>query len=112
VLHKTRRRIGNPSYSTGCWRLSSVAYYAEAKRRKSDSRPFKLNDADDVTLENYHDNNHGFMRVQVTDGLITGEYYAVDVNLVNQHPNTQARLIDSFELDYEKHKLNRSAIVP
>jgi hypothetical protein len=74
--------------------------------------PFKLNDADDVTLENYCDNSHGFLRVQVTDGLITGEYYAVDVNLVNQQPNPQARLIDSFELDYKKHKLNKSTRVP
>ncbi len=66
--------------------------------------PFKLQDADDVTLENYCDNRHGFMRLEVTDSLITGEYFAADQG--------QPQRIDSFALDYKAHTLNKSTVLP
>ena len=65
-------------------------------------------DADDVTLENYSDNRHGFMRIQVTDKLIIGEYYAT--NLPHESWTGQAQRIDTFELDYKQHKLNEHKI--
>ena len=41
--------------------------------------PFKLIDPDDVTLEHYCYNRHGFMCIQVTDKLIIGECYATNL---------------------------------
>ncbi len=72
--------------------------------------PFKLQDADDVTLENYCDNRHGFMRLEVTDSLITGEYLAVEPS--SAQSGGQAQRIDSFELDYKSHTLNKSTRLP
>jgi acid phosphatase type 7 len=87
-----------------------------AMQKQSDGNPiqvpFKLNDADDVTLENYCDNRHGFMRFEVTESLIKGEYYAVDVNIADPQSDAQARLLDTFELNYRKHQLSKSTRVP
>jgi acid phosphatase type 7 len=72
--------------------------------------PFKLPDRDDVTLENYCDDRHGFMRLQVSSEKIAGEYYAVSRP---QESWRQPPLkIDSFELDLRKHRLSKSTITP
>ncbi|MDQ6724710.1 MAG: metallophosphoesterase [Actinomycetota bacterium] len=53
---------------------------------------------DPVTLEQYVDDHHGFLRVEVTDGLITGRYYEVPRP---QDPFSKGnKLIDYFEFDW------------
>jgi acid phosphatase type 7 len=70
--------------------------------------PFNLPDRDDTTLENYCDDRHGFLRLQVSSEQIAGEYYAVSRP---QEPWRQPPLkIDSFEFDLRKHSLTKSAI--
>lgn len=55
---------------------------------------------DPVTLEQYVDDHHGFLRVEVTDGLITGRYYEVPRP---QDPFSKGnKLIDYFEFDWRK----------
>lgn len=70
--------------------------------------PFKLQDADDTTLENYCEDRHGFMRLAVTDQAITGQYFAVSPS-----PGPpQSQIVDSFVLDYKAHALTKSTRVP
>jgi hypothetical protein len=57
---------------------------------------------DPVTLEQYVDDHHGFLRVEVTDGLITGRYYEVPRP---QDPFSKGnKLIDYFEFDWRKRQ--------
>ncbi len=72
--------------------------------------PYKLVDADDVTLENYCADRHGFMRIEVTDGTISGDYLAIDPS--SGSPGAPARVVDGFELDTKEHKLTRNTRVP
>ncbi len=68
--------------------------------------PYKLQDADNVTLENYNDKEHGYLHLEATPTLITGQYYTVN-------PTTRSpQLIDSFELDYKAHTLNKNTRIP
>jgi hypothetical protein len=70
--------------------------------------PFDLPDRDDTVLENYCDDRHGFMHVQVSSEKIAGDYYAVSRP---QESWRQPPLkTDSFELDIRKHRLTKSAI--
>jgi hypothetical protein len=72
--------------------------------------PFQLPDKDDVVLENYCDNRHGYMLLQVSSEKIIGEYYAV--SRIHESWRQPPQRIDSFELDLKKHRLSKSTITP
>ena len=55
-----------------------------------------------VTLETYSDDHHGFMRLEITDKLITGRYYLVPRP---HEPFTKgSQLHDYFEIDWRKKR--------
>ena len=57
---------------------------------------------DPVTLEKYSDDHHGFLRLEVTDKLITGSYYTVPRP---QDPYSKgSQLVDRFDFDWRKRK--------
>jgi predicted phosphodiesterase len=61
-----------------------------------------------LTLENYCDNRHGFLRIEVTSNLIKGEYYTVP--RPQESWNASSQRIDNFELDLKTHKLIKSTL--
>lgn len=69
--------------------------------------PVTFNDpeGDAVILERYCDDHHGFMRLEITDTLITGHYYTVPRP---QDPYSKGnQLVEYFEFDWK-----RKAYVP
>src|SRR5258708_13735198 len=55
-----------------------------------------------VRLEKYSDDRHGFMRIEITDKLITGRYYTVPRP---QEPfGKGSQLYDYFEFDWRKRR--------
>ena len=55
-----------------------------------------------VTLERYSDDHHGFLRMEITDKLITGRYYEVPRD---HEPTTKGnQLLDHFEFDWRKRR--------
>ncbi len=63
---------------------------------------FKDKDGETVTLEKYSDDHHGFLRLEVTDKLITGRYYTVPRP---QEPFGKGnQLVDYFEFDWKKNQ--------
>jgi hypothetical protein len=57
---------------------------------------------DPVTLEKYLDDHHGFLRVEITDQLITGHYFQVPRP---QEPYSKGnQLIDYFEFDWRHRR--------
>jgi hypothetical protein len=55
-----------------------------------------------VTLERYSDDNHGFLRLEVTASAITGRYYIVPRP---QEPYSKgSTLIDYFEFDWKRRR--------
>ena len=63
---------------------------------------FKDNDGETVTLEKYSDDHHGFLRLEITDKLITGSYFTVPRP---QEPFSKPnQLFDYFEFDWKKKK--------
>ena len=66
--------------------------------------PVVFNDAqgDPVTLESYSDDHHGFLRMEITDTLITGRYYEVPRP---QEPYSKgSHLLDYFEFDWRNKR--------
>ena len=59
----------------------------------------------DVTLENYCEDRHGFMRLEVTPRSITGTYYTV--SRPQESWRAAPTLYDVFTLDLNTHKLMR-----
>jgi len=60
---------------------------------------FEDNDGDQVTLEKYSDDHHGFLRMEITPELITGMYYVVPRP---QEPFSKpVQLIDRFQYDWK-----------
>jgi hypothetical protein len=59
----------------------------------------------DLTLEQYCDDRHGFMRLMVTPHQLTGEYFACP----RPHESWRgaAERIDGFVLDLHTHKLTK-----
>ncbi|HLG47039.1 MAG TPA: metallophosphoesterase [Reyranella sp.] len=58
---------------------------------------------DPVTLERFSADHHGFMRLEVTEGLITGRYYEVPRQ---QEPYSKGnQLLDYFEFDWKKKRM-------
>lgn len=59
-------------------------------------------EGESVTLEKYSDDNHGFLRLEVTDTTITGRYYTVPRP---QDPYSKgSALLDYFEYDWKKRQ--------
>jgi len=66
--------------------------------------PVVFNDAhgDPVTLESYSDDHHGFLRMEITETLITGRYYEVPRP---QEPFSKgSHLLDYFEFDWRNRR--------
>lgn len=85
----------------GYWNLHAMAKGLNGKPQPT---PYAMPEMG-VTLENYCDDRHGYMKVEVTARTLKGEYFAVP------HPNesrkSPAVLIDSFSLDLKKHSLKQ-----
>ena len=61
-------------------------------------------DGEQVTLERFLDDRHGFLRLEVTDKAVTGKYYGVPRP---QEPwSVGARLVDSFQLNLQTHQIS------
>jgi 3',5'-cyclic AMP phosphodiesterase CpdA len=60
-------------------------------------------DGDEVTLERYLDDRHGFLRLEVSQQDITGRYYAVP--RPQESWSAGATLIETFRLDLKKRKV-------
>ncbi|MER5175315.1 MAG: metallophosphoesterase [Candidatus Nitrosocosmicus sp.] len=85
----------------GHWDLS----YMQKQKDDTDIEvPFKLPDRNDLVLENYCDNRHGFLRIQVSSKKLIGKYYAV--SRPHESWRKPAKKIDEFELDLQKHKVS------
>ncbi len=62
-----------------------------------------------VTLEKYSDDNHGFLRLEVSGSIITGRYYTVPRP---QDPYSKgSSLLDYFEYDWKAHQYNPNKLV-
>lgn len=69
---------------------------------------FKDASGDTVTLERYCDDRHGFLRLEVTDKLVTGRYFTVPRP---QEPYSKpARMIDYFEFDWRQRRYVPNAL--
>ena len=63
---------------------------------------FESTDGDPVTLERYSDDHHGFLRLEVTDTLVTGRYYTVPRP---QEPFSKPnQLVDYFEFAWQNRR--------
>jgi Icc-related predicted phosphoesterase len=61
---------------------------------------FDAGDGETVTLNSYSDDHHGFLRVEVTPGMVTGRYYEVPRP---QEPRSKgSSLLDYWEFDIKK----------
>jgi len=58
---------------------------------------------DTVTLEQYLDDRHGFLRLEVAGDLIIGKYYGVP--RPQESWSGGARLVDSFQFNWRTHRL-------
>jgi hypothetical protein len=85
----------------GYWHLHSMAKFMGAKV----TVPFRQKDDRDVILENYVDDTHGFMRVEIEKDTITARYYAV--RRPHDSPGTPTRVADLFQLQFKSNKLIR-----
>jgi acid phosphatase type 7 len=85
----------------GYWHLHSMAKFKGAKV----TAPFRQVDDPNVILENYVDDTHGFMRVEIEDDLITARCFAVP--RPHDAPETPARVADLFQLEFKANKLVR-----
>ena len=85
----------------GHWDLSYMQKHNDDTEIKV---PFKLPDRNDLVLENYCDDRHGFLRIQVSSKKLIGKYYAV--SRPHESWRKPAKKIDEFELDLQKHKVS------
>lgn len=66
------------------------------------SLPEKVPDRNDVVLEKYCDDHHGFMRIQVTPKKLMGEYYIAPRPQESWHASESPTRFDSFESELQK----------
>jgi len=85
----------------GYWNLHSMAKFMGAKV----TPPFRQEDDPEVVLENYVDDTHGFMRIEIDDEVITARYIAVP--RPHEPPETPPRVADLFQVQYKPNKLIR-----
>ena len=57
-----------------------------------------------ITLESYSDDRHGFLRLEVTDQVLTGTYTTVP-RPQESWQNGPVQVLDSFTLDWREHRL-------
>ena len=69
---------------------------------------FKDNGNDVVTLEKYSADHHGFMRLEITNKLITGRYYTVP--RPQESFSKGNALLDYFEFDWRKKQYVRNKL--
>jgi hypothetical protein len=65
--------------------------------------PGPIPDRNDVILEKYCDDHHGFMLLQVTAEKLFGEYY-LSPNPQARHKTENPERFDSFEFPLQKRK--------
>jgi len=80
--------------SGGYWHLHWMQ-----KDVKSMSLPVKIPERDDVVLEKYCDDRHGFMRINVMPSKIIGEYFTVPNPHESWHDSLNPNLYDTFEIN-------------
>lgn len=85
---------------SGYWNLHSMAKINGEKI----IAPYVVPDSD-VTLENYLADHHGFLRLEISDTLIRGRYFAAP--RPQDSWSAPAKLADFFEFDWKTHKMNR-----
>lgn len=85
----------------GYWHLHYMAKQPDGSKTPI---PFKMPDGP-LTLENYCDDRHGFLRLLVTPKAISGEYFACP--RPQESWRGQAERIDGFVLDLQSHKLTK-----
>lgn len=66
------------------------------------SLPAKVPDRDDLVLEKYCDDHHGFLRIQVSPDCLTGEYYIAPNPHESWHSSENPVRFDSFEIDLRR----------
>ena len=83
----------------GYWHLHYMAHQPDGSKTPI---PFTMPDSG-ITLEQYCDDRHGFLRLMVTPHQLTGEYFACP----RPHESWRgaAERIDGFVLDLHTHKL-------
>jgi 3',5'-cyclic AMP phosphodiesterase CpdA len=84
----------------GHWKLHPMQKHNNGNRINV---PFKLPDRDDVVLEKYCDDRHGFLWVHVTTKKLTGRFYSITSPF--ELRCKAAKKIDDFELDLQRHRL-------
>jgi hypothetical protein len=57
-----------------------------------------------ITLESYCDDRHGFMRLEVTDHVLTGTYTTAPRPQESWSAGP-VRVLDSFTLDWREHRM-------
>ena len=88
----------------GYWHLHDVI------RQDSGAKinlPFFIADMG-VTLENYCDDRHGYLRFEVTPQTITGTYFAVP--RPQESWSAPAREVDRFTLDLKTHQITQQGV--
>lgn len=63
---------------------------------------FEDKEGEQVVLEKYCDDHHGFLRLEVTETTITGRYYSVP--RPHESYSKGSTLIDYFEYDWKAHR--------
>ncbi len=82
----------------GYWNL----HYMQQVNGAAIQTPYQI-PGEDVTLESYCDNYHGYMLMEVDGQTLKGQYYSVP--RPQESWNAPAQLIDSFTLNLQTHKL-------
>ncbi len=85
----------------GYWHMHTMAEFMGAKV----TPPFRQKDDPEVVLENYVDDTHGFMRVEIEGDLITARY--ITVARSHESPDTPPRVADLFQVKFKPNKLVR-----
>ena len=100
------RAVGNEQFpyivagAGGYWNLHQVA---KVNGQKIIPPITMSQSGDEITLERYVDDRHGFLRVEIAASIITGKYYTVP--RPQESWQTPPRLVDTFQFNWRKHKL-------
>ena len=83
----------------GHWKLDYMQNHFNNKIKF----PYNLPDRTDLSLENYIDDRHGFMRIYVTPNKLIGKQFVV--SRPHEPWRKDAKQIDSFKLDLQTHQV-------
>ena len=84
----------------GYWNL----HYMQKVNGAAIQTPYQV-PGEDVTLESYCDNYHGYMLMEVDGQTLKGQYYSVP--RPQDSWNAPAQLVDSFTLNLQTHTLQK-----